>query len=217
MPILAFFSSAAGRWLVILLLVGAACAYAYVHGRQYERGIVDGERLKDADAFVQKLLDRAAIDRAANALVADALDSERAARSKDRQRFEERLRNVPVKTILEVVEVPGQCAEPAAGSTEPPSRPREDDRDRPRARLSADGCKLWNDALAAGATAAERPEWIAGADTCSGPVEIDEALRNLRDNAELLGECRKREELTQEWFRKEGFLKMATELGGARK
>ena len=40
-----------------------------------------------------------------------------------------------------------------------------------------------------------------------GTVEIAEALRNLRVNAELLGECRKREAETQAWMRREGLAK----------
>lgn len=191
-----------GRWVSMAALVAAGTLVGYLHGRAFERGVADAERLRQADEFIKKLADRASKDALETRRVAEALNKEKSGRAVDRRRFEEKLRDVPKQRIVDVVAIP--CAdtrdvEPAGGGQAPAPAV-------PAVRLSAVGCGLWNDALASGATAAERPEWIAGADGCTGPVEIEDALENLQRNAALLGECRAREQLTHDWFRREGFL-----------
>jgi hypothetical protein len=187
------------RWLVVALVIVAASVAGYFHGVEHEQG-KQAKRERAADIeFTKRLTERVERERQEQAMVAASLEAERAARAKDAESFNRRLANAPRGKIIEC---PGAKkatpAEATAASTVPePVDPR----------LSALGNELWNRSLAAGTTAAERAGWLASANAAPGPVEIDDALRNLRENATLLGQCREREQETRAWLKREGLSK----------
>lgn len=157
---MSFLAGPAGRWLVILAVALVAMLAAYWHGREHEQGIVAEARLKDEQEFTKRLLERAAKERSLHAKVAKDLEAERGARAKDRISFERKLAEVPRETLVEVcrpgaVDTPSQVA--AAIQPQAAYVPR----------LTRTACGLWNDALAAGATASERAGWLAGANPCA--------------------------------------------------
>jgi len=188
------------RWAVLALMVVAAAVGGYVHGVRYEEGRQSVEKLAQANAFIEKQAKRAAEDRAENARVSKALDEERDARGKDKEKFDRRLANVPRGSLVEVA-CPSQQTGIATGSESRAQAPAAGSAD---VRLSGVACSLWNDALSAGLLAEERAGWPADADACAGPVEVEDALRNLRDAAALLGECRTRERESQRWLKATG-------------
>ncbi len=186
------------RWLIIALMFVAAAASGFVFGLRYEEGRIAVRDRKVQDAAHKALVESIDRGRQASANLAQALDAERAARDTDRRTFERKLHD----SRGTITECPQQSnttnATGSATPAEPNATPSVD------ARLSARGNELWNDALAAGATAAERGQWLASANAAPGPVAIEDALVNLRENATLLGECRTRESETQAWLRSQG-------------
>lgn len=173
------------RWVVVLLALAASAVAGYVHGLRYEQGrqaVRAAEALREREQALLRVLDESRI---ASRRVASRLDAERAAWARDRRRFER---------LLEVSRGTHRTADtsPSAGAQQVV--------EERGCVLSADSVRVWNAALVLGTTAAERAEWSAAADAAAGAATLDDALRNLAENALLLGECRVREQMTQEWI-----------------
>lgn len=180
------------RWSALVVLAVAAGVAGYVHGLRYEQGRQAVLRAKEAEKWAKAVAEAAERGRQWNAQVAERLDAERRARMADKANFERKLRET--RTL---VECPGnKLPNPDAGRTEVVEAADP--------RLGADGVRLWNEALAAGATAAERAGWLASANASAGPADLRRALDNLRANAALLGECREREAMMRDWLCAEG-------------
>lgn len=227
MPALAL--SPAARWLIGLLIVLAMCGASFHFGVEWQEGVEAKEKVKEGDEARAKLVKSIEDGRKATAELAALLKNERAGRTKDQVAFEEKLKNAPRETIFETdcrqqpnpVRIaaggdpvaghnsPAQGISEPASSETPGAQGNPSGGLRPGARLSAIGCGLWNAALFAGFTEAERGQLPPGADACAGPVESDEAMRNLRANAALLGECRLREQQTQKRLKDLGITKEA--------
>lgn len=219
--ILGFFGGAAGRWLVIVLLVTGAAGAGFMHGIEFQQGEEAKGRLDEADEARIAMLARWESDRRIVAGLVMLLDHERRMRDADSLQFEETLdasrgtffeancppRNEPTRNATGS-DAPQSAAPTAQGISEPVRGEADAPGGAsPGARLSASGCRVWNDALLGGYTAAERALLPPGADACAGPVEAEDALKNLRANAVRLGECRFREQRTQAWLRGVGLAK----------
>jgi hypothetical protein len=182
--------------LFALALVVAAAA-GYFHGVKYEAGQEAEREVIARDQAAKLTAHNIEQDKKLAAQAQKTLDDERAAREKDRQAFEEELKNAPRGTLVEK-----SCKnQPAGGATDSGPVPQpgatgsaEADDDR----ITAAAVRLWNDALSAGATVEERAGWLDAANAGSGSVDLRSALRNLKQNAGLLGECRTREALIQQ-------------------
>jgi hypothetical protein len=202
-PVLA---GAAGKALAVLVVVVAAAITGYLHGRAHEQGVQAEIRLKEEVAFTKRLREVAERDRRITTKVQGELAAARHERDEYREAFRKKLAEAPRETLIDVPATPSApAAEPSAiRSVEVPAR-------QPIPRLSAIACGLWNDALASGATVAERAGWLAGANPCTGAVEVEDALLNLQANAKLLGECRAREQATHKWMEEVGLTKIGGE------
>jgi hypothetical protein len=186
--------------LMALALVAAAIA-GYVHGVKYEQGRQAVEHNKQLVEAHEKMVARIEKDKKSSAEVQKKLDAESAARSRDTETFYEKLQRArnDAKRGVALIECPVARA-PATADGNLVLKRADDLRADSAGRLTDAARRLWNEGLSAGTTIAERAGWLAEADKSTGPVEIDAALRNLRINAALLGECRTREALTIQWL-----------------
>jgi len=195
--------------VTVLLIIGAA-AGGFYHGIEYQ----DGQ---------QAQIDRARMEREAHAqaefwegqrkIVAKIgadLAREQQGRANDARAFRDKLRSLNGASLIECP----STAQPAGNSADPgnraPSAPAAADPPVPRSdgpRFSVDGVRNWNGALALGVEQADRAAWIDGANTGADSVAIVDALQNLADNAELLGQCRAREAGWHRFARENGFVK----------
>lgn len=208
--------SPAAKLLIGLLFLIAALGMGVYLGVEWQEGVEAKEDLKQADETRARMLTRMREDRDSQEKLAADLVRERAGRDQDQRNFNRKLADAEDRDLVET-----SCPQPiepirnsadrtavaaAQGNAEPASSGEAGAQDSagPGARLSAIGCGLWNSALLAGFTVEERGQLPADADACAGPVELKDALRNLRENSALLGECRLREKKTQQRLRELG-------------
>lgn len=170
--------------LLVLIAFGAACfgAGVQVEGWRWDASlkIIAESRT----AFVKSFYQRNA---KINAEVASKLAADRDQLARDQRQFEEKLRATPKEDLVELScpgQPAGQPAEeiPGAGYSSGLRPPAAVDPGVPGVRLSAAAVSLWNDGLAVGLPDAYGG-WRADAEAGgAGPVEIKDALANVKDN-----------------------------------
>ena len=169
--------SLAAKWLILVLLLLVTFGlglHTGVSREQGEQAKLEVKRQKaESDALAQFWVGQ----RAMNAKTAADLESARQDRDKYRRSLAKR--NVQRETLVDVV----PPSPPTAGVPAVPAA----------ARLSTIGVREWNLRLALGLSEADRGRWTDAANTGAGPVEVDDAIQNVEDNAAILGECRARE------------------------
>src|SRR6185369_6553267 len=174
-------------------------------------------RVAERDLRVQQqreadIVRRVKADHRSNTAVSDALNADGQGRTAEARRVRDIIKGKRNAQLVEPVPS-NQPSGAAAGSGEAHaaagqglSLPAAQPEAGPRFRLSVDGVRLWNTALGLGTLGGERAGWAADADAGAGPVEIEDALQNLADNAELLGACRAREAGWIQWATDHGFM-----------
>ena len=174
------FTALANPW-ILLALIGAL-AGSFLMGMHEQTIRFEAHAKVAQDAAIADAVKLLHAQREQNAKLSNLLDKERSQRAKDRRDFD---RQLAAAAPLSEVVCPGGGAENRGGTGPAPAGGT--------CRLSADGVRLWNNGLALGVDQAHRGQFADAANADAGPAEIDAAIGNVADNAELLGECRDRE------------------------
>lgn len=184
--------------LAVLLAIIAAAGAGLWYGADYEQGRIAQRDLTATIGAARRYADDTKKGQQTDARVSDGINRESAAR--DAQAKEQRNVLAGIRAA-DLVQCPvadtGGVANPAVAAVAA---------DPPAVRLSADGVREYNRALALGTLQAERAGWIADADAGAGPAEIKDAIQNLADNAEKLGACRAREVGWHQWATEQGMM-----------
>lgn len=180
----------------VLLALVAMAAGCFTAGWKVESWRWDASLTAIAEAHAEALKAYAASQREITAGVARNLTAAERDRDTWADSFDEELRHAKPNKLADCGE-PATRSAPTAIAGEPEGSgvrlPTGDGAERGGPRLLAGGVRLWNRGLATGASAAERGLWLDAADAGAGPVEIVDAIANVKANAELLGQCRARE------------------------
>lgn len=218
-----------GALALRLIVVGAILASAF-GGGWVTRGWREADvKLKAQNRLVGELLDTIDRERQTAVAVQAQLDKEREQRETDRLAFQEELRNVSNDQLVKCVSKPRQRRSPRSAPQPAPAKkvtsatapagdvdslygeaveggvPPVAGDDYLAVAFQPDFIRLWNDALATGATPTERESKPDVATAGPGVVDAKEVLANLQQNSERWAQCRTQVRQWQETAKMNGW------------